>query len=90
LLVIFLRLHAAKVREAAGPMVSRILPKKFRAKARPEGPSGKRALRRNTDPRWKRVFLPLFSSDYAILLPLVKRDNWEVPGRSLVIGWVRD
>ena len=32
-------------------MVTRILPHKFRAKARAEGPCGKRALQRRADPR---------------------------------------
>jgi hypothetical protein len=35
---------AAKVPEGAGPVVFRILPHEFRAKASAEGPSGNRAL----------------------------------------------
>ena len=42
------RSPAEKVRAAAGPVVFRILPHEFKAKASSEGLNGKRALQRRT------------------------------------------
>jgi len=60
-------------------VVFRILPHPFRAKARAEGPRGKRALRRDTDPLWKRVHFLLKASDHAIFTPLSLRDHGHRP-----------
>jgi hypothetical protein len=51
----------AKVREAAGPVLTRILPPEFRAKARAEGPSGNRALLENRSSQFPGPFSGSFS-----------------------------